>query len=169
MPREPAPEDLEWAYLTWADGSRAENGFDALLALPTGRYRLMRSSVEPERPEQVLFGNGRVRRAPSIECLLDVPGLYATAWSADGGPPTYDRPLVGIVTPDCTGYGATRAALFLDCVLSAGTGRTSGDLVLVIPETAALDFYPTVFQESRRWNASDVADMAAALTARYGV
>lgn len=167
-PRGPAPEDLEWSYLTWADGSRGEDGFDALLALPPGRYRLVRSAVAPGRTDRILLGNDRVPRPPAFECLLDEQSLYAVAWSADAGPPRYDRPLVGVVTPDGTGHGDIRSALFLDCVGSAGSGRTGGDLVLVIPMTAPLDFHPTCVRDGRRWSVRDATGMAAALTARHG-
>jgi len=57
------PEHLEWAYLTWAEGSRAESGVSVLQSLPPGDYLLVRSSLDASSTALLASGTFTSQRA----------------------------------------------------------------------------------------------------------
>lgn len=73
----PGPE-----YLKWAEGTRAENGFGVLAALPTGRYFVARSELSPQREARVLLGNERLPTPANVLTLLDRSPFYSLAIGA---------------------------------------------------------------------------------------
>jgi len=145
--RRPMPEDLEWTYLTWAEGSRAESGASVLYALPPGRYLLVRSRIEPRRTPTVMLGNEIVSNPPAnMRGLLDKRPFYAMVLGPESAnPPVTMHPLVGIVGLNYNGSSRMNGALFFDCVASEGHKTREergaaplGDLVLVIPVAGEL-------------------------------
>ena len=135
-PLAPAPEGLEWAYLTWAEHSRAESGAEILAALPPGRYLLARSDREPQPADRVLLGNEWVPSRPNQRVLYDEPPFYGLVIGPDPDrPPATTAPLVGLVALNYTGGSAVHATLYFT---GDPTEAATGDLVLVIPVTGEL-------------------------------
>jgi hypothetical protein len=137
----PVPEQFEWSYLTWADGSRAESGAAVLQALPPGRYLLVRSGLEPQPAPRVLLGNEWVPSPPNTRVLLDKRPFYAMLTGPDSGrPPVTVHPLVALIALNYVGDSHVHAALFFDGATPEQTTApaAAGDLVLVIPVTGEL-------------------------------
>lgn len=169
----PVPEDVEWAYLTWAEGTRAEGGAGVLAALPSGRYLLARSSLTPRRSATVLLGNEHVPSPANIHELLFTRPHYAAVVGADGDrPPSTTHPLVGLVALNYAGATSPHGVLFFDC--RGGQGQATGDLVLVVPMTGelvidALAQYSDDSSARDAWRDSGARRLADALTALHGV
>ncbi|WP_394824460.1 hypothetical protein [Pendulispora albinea] len=145
LPARPVPEDFEWAYLTWAEGSRAEAGAAVLHALPPGRYLLVRSSLEPRRGASVLLGNERVPSPANTRVLVDAGSFYAMLVGPESdAPPRTTHPLVGLVALNYTGGPFVHGALFFDALAREASEENEaapdapGDRVLVIPRTGEL-------------------------------
>ncbi|MGW6277493.1 hypothetical protein [Kribbella sp. NPDC055071] len=108
-----ASEGLEWEYMTWAEGSRAEDGFGVLCALPAGRYFVVRSELSPQRAAQVRLGNERLQPPDNVLSILDQPPRSAAAIGAHpDGPPNLAQPLVGLAILNSTGSSNTPTLLF---------------------------------------------------------
>jgi hypothetical protein len=130
------PEEFEWAYLRWAEGSRAESGAAVIHALPPGDYYLVRSEVEPVRAHRVLIGNEWVLSPANTRVLLDEKPLYAMLIGPEPyRPPVTTHPLIAMMALNYTGYsGSQHGALFFDAVARAEEPPDpSGELVYVIP------------------------------------
>jgi hypothetical protein len=151
---DPVPEDAEWAYLLWAEGTRAERGCAALCALPTGRYLLVRSSIEPRPADWVDHGgNDGTRGRPNTLRLLDRRPYFATViGAADTDPPVLDQPLVGLVVLNYTGNPDAHGANFFAGPAPRADAGGEGDLVLVVPVTGEL-----VVDAAERFSAADSA------------
>jgi hypothetical protein len=138
----------ELAYMAFAEGSRAENGGQALAALPDGDYWIVRRSLPSVRSNTLQLGNFNIPIPVYADVVFDsrsIPGhpkytgrgLYAAAFGVSA-PPTYERPLIGIRVLAWTGYDDQDALLFFDIgqepsrSSTAGQTRT-GDAVFVIP------------------------------------
>jgi hypothetical protein len=147
------PEELEWQYLEWAEGSRAENGFSTLPTLPTGRYYVVRSDLNPRREKQVLLGNGRLPTPDNMLTLLDRTGSCALAIGArPGEPPALAQPLLGLAVVNYTIAANDNGILFFavpdpDSPQRAPEPAAVGDLVLVVPVTGEL-----VLDTRARWD-----------------
>ncbi len=178
LPARPAvPEQLEWAYLTWAEGSRAESGVSVLQSLPPGDYLLVRSSIEPRRRASVLLGNERVPNPPAnMLTLFDEEPFYGMVLGPEAdNPPQTTHPLVGLVALNYIGSSRVHAALFFDCLAreSRPAPPPSGDLVLVVPVTGelvidAMAAYSTkedVMRNEDEWRRRLAPRLAGALSA----
>jgi len=177
------PEHLEWAYLTWAEGSRAESGVSVLQSLPPGDYLLVRSSLESRRPASVLLGNERVPNPPAnMLLLLDEEPFYGMVLGPESdNPPQTSHPLVGLVALNYIGSSRLHAALFFDCLArearhesgASPPPASSGDLVLVVPVTGelvidAMAAYSTkedVMRDKDDWRRRLASRLAGALSA----
>jgi len=167
----PVPNDIEWEYLRWADGSRAESGIQTLLSLPAGRYLLVRSSLQPRRTELVLLGNGYESSPPNTVVLRERRPYYAMVIGPHPDrPPATDRPLIGFIALNYVGDSVMHGALFFDCLDSEGKESAGGELVLVIPVTGELvmDALARFSAEDsardlKRWSETGARELAAAL------
>ena len=130
------PEELEWAYLTWAEGTRAESGAAVLWALPPGRYLLVRSGRALRAEPQVLLGNERVAAPANARVLIDERPFYGLALGHHpAAAPGTASPLLGVAVLNYVGSWTMSGVLFFDCVPRQGdaVAEPSGDLVLVVP------------------------------------
>jgi hypothetical protein len=153
----PVPDDFEWAYLRWAEGTRAEEGIQVLAALPPGQYLLVRSSLEPVRTERVLLGHESVPSPANTAVVLDARPHYAMVLGAHSDrPPATDRPLIGFVALDYVAAAHLTGVLFLDGLDRPGVEGASGDLVLVVPVTGEL-----VIDAMANYRADDPASLIA--------
>jgi hypothetical protein len=173
---DPVPEEFEWAYLRWAEGTRAESGIAVLLALPPGRYLLVQSALKPRRTDRVLLGNGYEDSPPNAAQLLHGQQFYAVIVGAHPDrPPATNRPLVGFVVVNYTGQSRPSGALFFDCVDSSSYDSTpdeaADDLMLVVPVTGELVVDAMArfsaaasAQDLERWRQTGARQLADALT-----
>jgi hypothetical protein len=173
----PVPESLEWRYLTWAEGTRAEAGAALLGALPPGRYLLARATVEPRREAAILLGNEWVPSPENARVLLDRRPHYAALLgpSASAPPPT-DQPLLGLVVLNYVGDSVVDAGLFFAGAEPRPGPAPAGDLVLVVPVEGELliDALAGFSSESEeraraRWKAQGARGLAVALTGIPGL
>ncbi len=140
--RSKLPEAIEWSYMEWAEGSRAERGGALLASLPDGDYLLVRTKLPQRAGAQLLLGNERVPSPPNALELVDEAPFYAAAIGArSDAPPSGATPLVGLAVLDYVGDAIIDGALFLEIVRSAAeqaagaatSGDASADAVVVIP------------------------------------
>lgn len=129
------------AYMAFAESSRAENGGQALAALPDGNYWLVRRSLPNSRSSTLQLCNDIIPLPPYADVVLDREDFYAAAFGA-AAPPTYERPLVGIPVFAYRGDGRQDALLLFDVGAEASPSHTSskartGDAVFVIPTDPA--------------------------------
>jgi hypothetical protein len=132
----------ELAYIAFAEGSRAENGGQALAALPDGAYWLVRRSLPSARSKVLQLGNNLIPIPPYADVVFEREGFYAAAFGVSARP-TYERPLVGIPVIAWPGQDTQDALLFFDVCeeppLSSPPGQMStGDAVFVIPTDPSL-------------------------------
>ncbi|WP_394834782.1 hypothetical protein LVJ94_50630 [Pendulispora rubella] len=167
------PESLEWAYLQWAEGSRAESGAGVLQALPPGEYLLARSNLAPRRAPQVLLGNERVPSPANTLVLHDGQPFFAMLIGPDAAaPPRTTHPLIGLVALNYVGESHWTGALFFDTLAPEEPPTRDGDLVLVIPRTGelVLDAMASFSTEARRtrdlatWRDTGAYQLAKVLT-----
>ncbi|WP_394845372.1 hypothetical protein LZC95_51120 [Pendulispora brunnea] len=167
------PESLEWAYLQWAEGSRAESGAGILQALPPGEYLLARSNLEARRAPQVLLGNERIPSPANTLVVLDRQPFFSMLIGPDGGaPPRTTHPLIGLVALNYVGESHWTGALFFDSLTPEEAPRREGDLVLVIPRTGELviDALASFSSEAHRtrdqatWRDTGARQLAKVLT-----
>jgi hypothetical protein len=129
-----APEDLEWRYMSWAEGSLAEADAALLGALPDGRYLLVRSGVAPRRAASVLLGNEWVPSPPNARALLDAQPHYAAVFGArSDAPPDLAQPLFAVAVLNYVGDSVMDALLFFPCAEPRAGAAATGDSVLVVP------------------------------------
>ena len=149
--RRAAPEDLEWRYMSWAEGSRAEGDAGLLGALPDGRYLLVRSSAEARRTPSVLLGNEWVPSPPNARTLLDAAPHYAAVFGAQpDAPPDLAQPLLSVAVLNYVGDSVMDALLFFPCTEPRSSPAPAGDAVLVVPTQGQL-----VLDAVERFSAQD--------------
>jgi hypothetical protein len=122
--------------MTFAEGARAENGGQALAALPNGAYWLVRCSLPSSPGIQLQLGNDAIPLPPFADEVLNRRDFYAAAFGASV-PPSYERPLVGILVLAWTGNDMQDALLCFDVDgepsrSSAAAQTRTGDAVFVI-------------------------------------
>lgn len=171
--RRPVPEQFEWAYLTWAEHSRAQSGAAVLHALPPGRYLVVRPGVEPRREQRVLLGNESVPSLENMLVLYDKRPFYGLVIGAESDrPPVTTHPLVGLVALSYVGGRSVQAALFFDCLAREGSRPLPGatnDLVLVLPVTGELvidgsaQYQDGSTEDQDRWRDTGALQLARAL------
>jgi len=132
------PAEIEWSYMEWAEGSRAEAGGNLLASLPDGDYWLVRTKLPARSPGKLLLGNERIASPPNALELVDERPLYAAAIGArPEAPPSGKTPLVGLAVLDYVGDAVMDAVLFFELVRSASAGAppkdADADAVVIVP------------------------------------
>jgi hypothetical protein len=169
--------DVERAYAAWAAGTRAETGQGVLRTLPPGRYRLVRSSLQPRWTRTVVLGDEHVPRPPHIAVLLDGPNHFALAVGPSAEhPPDFDAPLVGVVSLGYAASSTTVGVLLFAGVAAAPEPAVApdGDLVFVVPVAGPLvgvleaGAQPPSAAAAAAWAHTGADRLVTALTGPFG-
>jgi hypothetical protein len=164
------PEAVEWAYLQWAEGTRAQHTFGALAALPSGRYLVVRSELTPHSA-RLRLGNEHLHPPDNVLNLLDQRNRSAAAIGPrPDQPPNLTQPLVALTLLNSTGASNTPSLLFFPTTDQSPLGPPAGDLVLVLPVTGELVLdtmtrfsTETPTPDQRAWSTTGAEQFAALL------